>query len=107
MHRAILTTCYADGLRISEAIRLKPAHIDSRRMVIRVEQGKGQKDRYVIMSPKLLETLRNYWRAVRPKGWLFEGEVAGHPINRSFRRVKSPPKIQNQNEERSSLVALG
>src|SRR6266542_2102275 len=79
-HRAILTTCYAAGLRISEAIRLKPTNIDSQRMVIRVDQGKGQKDRYVMLSPKLLETLRNYFRAVRPKGWLFEGDVAGQPI---------------------------
>jgi site-specific recombinase XerD len=80
-HRAILTTCYAAGLRISEAIHLKPTDIDSRRMVIRVEQGKGQKDRYVMLSPKLLETLRGYWRAVRPKGWLFDGDVAGQPIS--------------------------
>ena len=79
-HRAILTTCYAAGLRISEAICLKPTDIDSQRMVIRVEQGKGQKDRYVMLSPKLLETLRNYFRAVRPKSWLFEGDVAGRPI---------------------------
>ena len=83
-HRAILTTCYAGGLRISEAIHLKPTDIDSQRMVIRVEQGKGQKDRYVMLSPQLLETLRGYWRAVRPTGgWLFEGDVAGQPINRS------------------------
>jgi integrase/recombinase XerD len=83
-HRAILTTCYAAGLRISEAIHLKPVDIDSKRMVIRVEQGKGQKDRYVMLSPKLLETLRSYWRAVRPMGaWLFEGDIAGQPINRS------------------------
>jgi len=82
-HRAILTTCYAAGLRISEAIRLQPTHIDSQRMVLRVEQGKGQKDRYVMLSPKLLQTLRNYWRAIRPKGWLFEGDVTGQPINRS------------------------
>jgi integrase/recombinase XerD len=81
-HQAILTTCYAAGLRISEAIRLKPIDIDSQRMVIRVDQGKGQKDRYVMLSPKLLETLRNYFRAVRPKGWLFEGNVPGHPITR-------------------------
>ena len=82
-HRAILTTCYAAGLRISEAIHLKPNDIDSQRMVIRVEQGKGQKDRYVMLSPKLLETLRSYWRAVRPRGWLFEGDVSGQPISRS------------------------
>jgi integrase/recombinase XerD len=82
-HRAILTTCYAAGLRISEAVQLKPTDIDSQRMVIRVEQGKGQKDRYVMLSPKLLETLRSYWRAVRPKSWLFEGDVAGMPIGTS------------------------
>jgi site-specific recombinase XerD len=78
-----LTTCYAAGLRISEAVRLQPKDIDSQRMVIRVEQGKGQKDRYVMLSPKLLETLRSYYRSVRPKGWLFEGDIAGHPITRS------------------------
>ena len=83
-HRAILTACYAAGLRISEAVHLKPIDIDSQRMVIRVEQGKGQKDRYVMLSPKLLETLRGYWRVVRPSGgWLFEGDIANQPINRS------------------------
>jgi len=82
--RAILTTCYAAGLRISEALHLKPTDIDRQRMVIRVEQGKGQKDRYVMLSPKLLETLCNYWRTVRPQGgWLFEGERSGQPLNRS------------------------
>ena len=79
-HRTILTTCYAAGLRISEAVRLKPADIDSRRMVIRVVQGKGQKDRYVMLSPKLLETLRSYWRVMRPRGWLFDGDISGQPI---------------------------
>jgi integrase/recombinase XerD len=81
-HRTILTTCYAAGLRISEAVRLKPTDIDSQRMVIRVEQGKGQKDRYVMLSPQLLEALRAYWRAARPKVWLFEGDIAGKPIDR-------------------------
>ena len=81
-HRTILTTCYAAGLRISEAVRLKPTDIDSQRMVIRVEQGKGQKDRYVMLSPKLLETLRSCWRAVRPKAWLFEGKISGQPITK-------------------------
>ena len=79
-HRAILTTCYAAGLRISEAVHLKPNDVDSQRMVIRVEQGKGQKDRYVMLSAKLLETLRSYWRAARPKEWLFGGKIPGQPI---------------------------
>lgn len=82
-HRTILTTCYAAGLRISEAVRLRPTDIDSQRMVIRVEQGKGQKDRYVMLSQQLLETLRAYWRAARPSGWLFEGDIVGKPIDRS------------------------
>src|SRR6516162_1528338 len=66
-HRTILTICYAAGLRISEAISLKVADIDSKRMVIRVEQGKGQKDRYVMLSPKLLEVLRSWWPVNKPK----------------------------------------
>jgi integrase/recombinase XerD len=81
-HRAILTTCYAAGLRISEAVRLRPADIDSQRMVIRVEQGKGQKDRYVMLSPKLLESLRNWWRVAKPKSWLFPGDLAGAHISK-------------------------
>lgn len=82
-HRTILTTCYAAGLRISEAARLKPADIDSQRMVIRVDQGKGQKDRYVMLSPKLLEILREWWRMAKPKPWLFPGNIPGRPISKS------------------------
>jgi integrase/recombinase XerD len=81
-HRTILTTCYAAGLRISEAVRLKPTEIDSKRMVIRVEQGKGQKDRYVMLSPRLLEILREWWRIERPKTWLFPGDIPGRHITR-------------------------
>jgi len=81
-HYTILTTCYAAGLRISESISLKPTDIDSQRMVVRVEQGKGQKDRYVMLSPKLLEILRNWWRAGRPEGWLFPGDIPGKHISR-------------------------
>ena len=78
-HRTILTICYAAGLRISEAIRLKVPDIDSERMVIRVEQGKGQKDRYVMLSPKLLQILRSWWPVNKPKQWLFPGDqVDGH-----------------------------
>ena len=81
-HRVILTTCYAAGLRISEAIALTPPAIDSKRMVIRVEQGKGKKDRYTMLSPKLLEILRSWWRVEKPKDWLFPGDFPGQHITR-------------------------
>jgi site-specific recombinase XerD len=81
-HRTILTTCYAAGLRISEAIRLTSPVIDSRRMVIRVEHGKRQKDRYVMLSPKLLEILRDWWRRERPTSWLFPGDRPGQHISK-------------------------
>jgi integrase/recombinase XerD len=81
-HRVILTTCYAAGLRISEAVCLQAPAIDSKRMVLRVEQGKGQKDRYVMLSPKLLVTLREWWRLERPQHWLFPGNKADHHIGK-------------------------
>jgi integrase/recombinase XerD len=80
-HRVILTVCYAAGLRVSEAVRLTPGAIDSQRMVIRVEAGKGRKDRYVMLSPKLLDILRAYWRKARPQQWLFPGDLLGQPIS--------------------------
>ncbi len=61
-HRALLSTIYGSGLRVSEAVRLRPEHIESDRMMIRVEQGKGRKDRYTVLSQKCLELLREYWR---------------------------------------------
>ena len=82
-HRVILTVCYATGLRISEAVRLKPAAIDSQRMVIRVDQGKGRKDRYVMLPPKLLAMLRDYWKRTRPGEWLFPGDRPGQPVTPS------------------------
>jgi site-specific recombinase XerD len=99
-HGAILTTCYAAGLRISEAVALTPSAIDSKRMVIRVEQGKGRKDRYTILSPKLLDILRGWWRVERPKEWLFPGDFPGQHITVSAvqqecqkaRRISKIPK---------------
>jgi len=70
-HRTALMTAYAAGLRVAEVTRLRIRNIDSRRMCIRVEQGKGQKDRYVMLSKKLLVRLRRYWRVYRPRPWLF------------------------------------
>jgi integrase/recombinase XerD len=97
-HRVILTACYAAGLRITEATRLTVAAVDSRRMVLRVEQGKGQKDRYVMLSPKLLEILRDWWRVHRPHHWLFPGERPDVPIireavERACRRAQRRSRI--------------
>lgn len=80
--RAMLATIYATGLRVSELVGLKVADIDSRRMVIRVRQGKGQKDRYVMLSEKLLAVLREYWRSRRPADWLFPGDDPAKPLTR-------------------------
>ena len=81
-HRAILTTCYAAGLRLSEALHLKIEDIDSRRMMLHVAQGKGQRDRYVMLSPTLLTLLRAWWRAARPTTWLFPGQRPGQPMEK-------------------------
>ena len=78
-HRAMLMTAYAAGLRLSELCHLKPGDIDSSRMMIRVEQGKGAKDRYTLLSPRLLAELRRYWALYRPKLWLFP---SGHRPDR-------------------------
>ncbi|MGK0169359.1 MAG: integrase/recombinase XerD [Gammaproteobacteria bacterium] len=80
--RTILTVCYAAGLRISEAIALQPTDIDSKRMTIRVVQGKGHKDRYVMLSERLVELLRQWYRAARPTPWLFPGAAPGRHITR-------------------------
>jgi site-specific recombinase XerD len=80
-HRALLTTGYACGLRVSEAVHLHVHDIDSQRMTVRVEQGKGRKDRYVMLSPALLTLLRDYWKEYRPKSWLFPGEDPEQPLS--------------------------
>ena len=79
-HRTALTIVYAAGLRVSEVVALKVTDIDSQRMVIRVVQGKGRKDRYVMLSPRLLTLLREYWKAARPQEWLFPGRVPRQPL---------------------------
>jgi len=77
-YKAALSVAYGAGLRVSEVANLKVSDIDSERMTLRVEQGKGQRDRYVMLSPQLLELLRDWWRASRPHVWLFPGQ---NPIN--------------------------
>src|SRR5262249_26002716 len=81
-NRAILTTLYAAGLRVSELCHLQVTDIDSARMVLRIRQGKGQQDRYVMLAPRLLSLLRQYWQQYRPRPWLFPGHDPAQPITR-------------------------
>ena len=82
-HHAILATTYAAGLRVSEVVHLKITDINSQRMMIRVEQGKGRKDRYTLLSKRLLSELRAYWKQERPAVWLFPGQAPGQPLTTS------------------------
>jgi integrase/recombinase XerD len=79
-YRAALSVAYGAGLRAGEVVSLKVSDIDSARMLIRVEQGKGRKDRYVMLSPHLLALLRAWWRVARPQGWLFPGQNRVNPL---------------------------
>lgn len=79
--RVLLMTAYSAGLRVSEVVRLKVEDIDSARMMLCVRQGKGRKDRYVPLSPVLLELLRGYWKITRPAPWLFPGLKPGHYVS--------------------------
>lgn len=82
-HRAILMTIYAAGLRVSEALQLRIRDIDSQRMTLRVDQGKARQDRYVMLSPRLLVVLREYWKLERPHYWLFPGQNPQRPLTRA------------------------
>lgn len=79
--RTALATAYGAGLRVSEVVTLKLRDIDSSRMLIRIEHGKGAKDRYVMLSAQLLQILRTYWRLARPRHWLFAGRDADQPLS--------------------------
>jgi integrase/recombinase XerD len=77
-YKAAFSVAYGAGLRVSEVASLKVSDVDSKRMMLRIEQGKGRKDRYAMLSPTLLELLRDWYRVARPQGWLFPGQ---NPIN--------------------------
>jgi integrase/recombinase XerD len=81
-NRVALATAYATGLRIGEVVRLKIGSIDSERMLLHIEGGKGGKDRYAMLSPRLLEILRAYWTRARPSLWLFPGQEPGGHVSR-------------------------
>lgn len=93
-YRAFFMTCYSAGLRISETCQLRIEDIDSKRMVIRVRAAKGNKQRYTVLSPYLLGVLRQYWRATRPRPWLFPGQgqkgyISADTLRSVFRRARS------------------
>lgn len=97
-HRALLATVYSSGLRVSEVVKIRPEHIESEKLMLRVEQGKGRKDRYTIISSYCLDILRDYWRAYRPGEWLFFGmdKNVPMPINtaqRIFYNAKKKTRI--------------
>lgn len=96
--RAAMEVAYAAGLRLGEVLGLKLTDIDSGRMILRVEQGKGKKDRNVMLSPALLETLRSYWRESKPRVWLFPGQDGKRPLNatiiqRAFTQARQQARI--------------
>jgi site-specific recombinase XerD len=98
----LLMTAYGAGLRVNELCHLKVRHIDSACMTIRVEQGKGAKDRYTVLSPRLLTELRGYWVAQRPKEWLFPGKDGAGPISDA-----SVQKIFYRAKARAGIVKHG
>ena len=87
-YKAALSAAYGAGLRVSEVVVLKVSDVDSKRMLLRIEQGKGRRDRFAMLSPQLLELLRDWWRIARPQVWLFPGQnPVNHLAPRQFNRV--------------------
>lgn len=108
-HKAMLMVAYSSGLRVSEVVALKPTDIDSQRMCLRIEQGKGKKDRMVLLSPVLLVMLRAYWLEWKPnpKVWLFEGQKPGTPYSsRSLQQVLHLAKERADIKKKGSIHAL-
>jgi site-specific recombinase XerD len=106
-YKAALSVAYGAGLRAAEVVSLKIGDIDSKRMVIRVEQGKGRKDRYVMLSPYLLELLRAWWKAARPQGWLFPGRDRVQPMTtRQLNRACHASAQMAEIDKRVSLHTL-
>jgi integrase/recombinase XerD len=106
-YRTALSVAYGAGLRASEVVALKVSDIDSQRMVIRVEQGKGRKDRYVMLSPHLLDLLRAWWKLARPQGWLFPGQNRLNPLTtRQLNRACHAAADRAEIDKRVSLHTL-
>src|SRR5207245_4601289 len=106
-YRAALSVAYGAGLRAAEVVSLKVSDIDSKRMLIRVEQGKGRKDRNVMLSPHLLDLLRSWWKAARPQGWLFPGRDPVQPMTtRQLNRACHAAAQMAEIDKRVSLHTL-
>jgi site-specific recombinase XerD len=106
-HRALLVTAYAAGLRVSEVVHLRLQDIDSDRMMLRVEQGKGRRDRYTLLSTRLLTELREYWKLERPDPWLFPTRDHTHPMNyRTVQRIYRNAKQRAGIPKRGGIHAL-
>ena len=98
-HRVLLMTAYSAGLRVSELVKLRLKHVDSSRMVIRVEQGKGKKDRDTILSQQLLKELRIYWKACRPVNWLFPRKNSTQHIS-----ISAVQRIYNKAKKKEGIT---
>lgn len=102
-HRVMLLTCYGCGLRVSELVALKVRHIDGERKLLRVEQGKGAKDRAVVLPPALLNQLRYYWQKERPKLWLFPNSNSPH-LHLS---ITTPQKVFRKAKDKTGIQKIG
>ena len=108
-YRAILMTAYAGGLRVSEVVALRIKDIDSQRMLIRIDQGKGRKDRFIPLAERALEILREYWKAARPKDFLFPGRgksrhLTRHSVWRACKRAMRKAGIQKTDSHTTSFA---
>ncbi len=107
-HRTLLEICYGCGLRVSEVVSLRVRHIDGERRLLRIEQGKGAKDRLVILAPSLIERLRRYWTLYRPADWLFpSARDPSHPLSiTTAQRVFSCAKARSGVEKIGGIHGL-
>jgi site-specific recombinase XerD len=105
-HKTMIMVCYSAGLRLNELLSLRPSDVDSDRMQISIKQGKGKKDRFTLLSEKLLPLLRDYYRAYRPKEYLFEGETGGQYSARSFQTVVQEALVRAKVRKHASVHTL-
>jgi len=107
-HRALLMTTYGGGLRVSEVVRLRITDIDSQRMMLRVSDSKGNKDRFTLLSPRLLAELRVYWRSFPPQSWLFPGRNPSRPMDdETARTISREPRFKPASANAAASTCSG